>query len=135
SPTVFLTEVDGSPVVPRRVQGTAPLAFAAALLRPEDLFRSEIPASMPANVDKQVSRMRRAARLCKPARAPRGGFGMRQPHGLRYALLGVVSRSSAGIHGYALRKKCERVLGGFWQLNFGEIYRILDRLVDENLIE
>jgi DNA-binding PadR family transcriptional regulator len=46
-----------------------------------------------------------------------------------------VSRSSAGIHGYALRKKCERVLGGFWQLNFGEVYRILDRLVDENLIE
>ena len=27
------------------------------------------------------------------------------------------------------------MLGGFWQLNFGEVYRILDRLVDEKLIE
>src|SRR5947208_16210391 len=60
---------------------------------------------------------------------------MRQPHGLRYALLGVVSRSPTGIHGYALRKKCERALGGFWQVNFGEVYRILDRLVDEDFIE
>jgi DNA-binding PadR family transcriptional regulator len=60
---------------------------------------------------------------------------MRQPHGLRYALLGVVSRSPKGIHGYALRRKCERALGGFWQLNFGEVYRILDRLVDEDFIE
>jgi PadR family transcriptional regulator AphA len=60
---------------------------------------------------------------------------MRQPHGLRYALLGVVSRNPSGIHGYALRKKCERVLGGFWQLNFGEIYRIIDRLIEEDLIE
>ncbi len=60
---------------------------------------------------------------------------MRQPHGLRYALLGVVSRSPRGIHGYSLRRKCERALGGFWQLNFGEVYRLLDRLVDENLIE
>jgi DNA-binding PadR family transcriptional regulator len=60
---------------------------------------------------------------------------MRQPHGLRYALLGVVSHSPSGIHGYALRRKCEAVLGGFWQVNFGEVYRILDRLVGENLIE
>ncbi len=60
---------------------------------------------------------------------------MRQPHGLRYALLGVVSRNPSGIHGYALRRKCERALGGFWQLNFGEVYRILDHLVDQNLIE
>ncbi len=60
---------------------------------------------------------------------------MRQPHGLRYALLGVVSRSPRGIHGYSLRRKCERTLGGFWQLNFGEVYRLLDRLEEENLIE
>ncbi|MBI3768775.1 MAG: PadR family transcriptional regulator [Deltaproteobacteria bacterium] len=60
---------------------------------------------------------------------------MRQPDGLRYALLGVVSRNPRGIHGYALRRKCERALGGFWQLNFGEVYRILDRLVGEDLIE
>ena len=60
---------------------------------------------------------------------------MRQTNGLRYALLGVVSRSPRGIHGYALRPQCERTLGGFWQLNVGEVYRILDRLTEEDLIE
>jgi DNA-binding PadR family transcriptional regulator len=60
---------------------------------------------------------------------------MRNNHGLRYALLGVVSHSPRGIHGYALRRQCERTLGGFWQLNFGEIYRVLDRLTEEDLIE
>lgn len=60
---------------------------------------------------------------------------MRQSNGLRYALLGIVSNSPRGIHGYALRRRCERALGGFWQLNFGEIYRILDRLVGDDLIE
>jgi DNA-binding PadR family transcriptional regulator len=60
---------------------------------------------------------------------------MRQPDGLRYAFLGVVSRNPRGIHGYALRSQCERLLGGFWQVNFGEVYRILDRLEDEHLIE
>jgi DNA-binding PadR family transcriptional regulator len=60
---------------------------------------------------------------------------MRQPDGLRYALLGVVSRSPHGIHGYALRRQCERILGGFWQVNFGEVYRLLDRLCTEDLIE
>ena len=38
---------------------------------------------------------------------------MRQNHGLRYALLGVVSQRPRGIHGYALRRQCERTLGGF----------------------
>jgi len=60
---------------------------------------------------------------------------MRHTRGVRYALLGVVSRNPNGIHGYALRRQCERMLGGFWQLNFGEVYRILDRLVGEDLIE
>lgn len=60
---------------------------------------------------------------------------MRHGHGVRYALLGVVSRSPKGIHGYALKRRCERILGGFWQLNFGEVYRILDRLVEEDLVE
>ena len=54
---------------------------------------------------------------------------------VRYAVLGVVSQSRAGIHGYALKRQCERILGHFWHLNFGEIYRILDRLADDGLIE
>jgi DNA-binding PadR family transcriptional regulator len=39
------------------------------------------------------------------------------------------------VHGYLLKRQCDRVLGHFWQLNFGEVYRILDRLSEEGLIE
>ena len=60
---------------------------------------------------------------------------MAQKLAAHYALLGMVSRNPAGIHGYALKRQCERFLGSFWQLNFGEIYRILDRLSAEGLIE
>ena len=60
---------------------------------------------------------------------------MRHVRGVHYALLGVVSRHPEGVHGYALKRKCDRILGHFWQLNFGEVYRVLDRLVEENLIE
>ena len=59
---------------------------------------------------------------------------MRHNHGVRYALLGLVGQNPAGIHGYALKRQCDRLLGSFWQLNFGEIYRILDRLSAEGLI-
>ena len=52
-----------------------------------------------------------------------------------FALLGVVSRNENGIHGYALKRQCDRVFGSFWQLNLGEVYRILDRLSAEGLIE
>jgi DNA-binding PadR family transcriptional regulator len=47
----------------------------------------------------------------------------------------MVSRNSTGIHGYALKRQCDRFLGSFWCLNFGEIYRILDRLSSEGLIQ
>jgi DNA-binding PadR family transcriptional regulator len=47
----------------------------------------------------------------------------------------VVSRHPNGIHGYALKLQFERTLGKFWQLNFGEIYRVLDRLASDGLIE
>jgi DNA-binding PadR family transcriptional regulator len=60
---------------------------------------------------------------------------MRHAHGIQYALLGVVSTNPDGVHGYALKRQCERILGNFWQLNFGEIYRVLDRLSDDGLIE
>lgn len=59
---------------------------------------------------------------------------MRHSRGIHYAVLGVVSRNP-GVHGYALKRQCERVLGDSWQLNFGEVYRILDRLADDGLIE
>lgn len=60
---------------------------------------------------------------------------MRHARGIHFAILGVVSRNSDGVHGYALKRQCERVLGNFWQLNFGEIYRVLDRLAEQDLIE
>lgn len=60
---------------------------------------------------------------------------MRNGRGIHYALLGVVSQNADGVHGYALKRQCERVLGHFWQLNFGEIYRVLDRLADDGLIQ
>ncbi len=60
---------------------------------------------------------------------------MRHGSGIRFALLGVVSQHPDGVHGYALKRHCERVLGNFWQLNFGEVYRVLDRLAAEGLIE
>ncbi len=60
---------------------------------------------------------------------------MRQPHSIRYAVLGVVGQNPRGVHGYALKRQCDRILGHFWQLNFGEIYRVLDRLAADGWIE
>src|SRR5581483_241970 len=60
---------------------------------------------------------------------------MRRGRGIHYALLGIVARNAQGVHGYALKRQCERILGHFWRLNFGEIYRVLDRLSEERLIE
>lgn len=60
---------------------------------------------------------------------------MRHSHGVQHAVLGVVSRNPDGIHGYAVRRQGERLLGHFWRLNFGEVYRILDRLAADGLIE
>lgn len=60
---------------------------------------------------------------------------MRHGHGIQYALLGLVSQNPDGVHGYAIKRQCERVLGNFWQVNFGEVYRVLDRLATDGLIQ
>ena len=60
---------------------------------------------------------------------------MRQSQGVRFAVLGVMARYPDGIHGYRLKCQCDSALGEFWQLNFGEIYRVLDQLAAESLIE
>jgi DNA-binding PadR family transcriptional regulator len=60
---------------------------------------------------------------------------MRHGQGIRYALLGVVSKHPEGVHGYGLKRKCDRMLGSFWQLNLGETYRVLDALAHDGLIE
>jgi DNA-binding PadR family transcriptional regulator len=60
---------------------------------------------------------------------------MLHAHGLDYALLGLISRSEQGIHGYALKRQFERIWGACWRLSFGEVYRALNRLVGERLIQ
>jgi len=52
---------------------------------------------------------------------------------VRYAVLGLLS--SGAMHGYELKSKFDRATGGFWQLNFGQIYSTLDRLEHEGLVE
>lgn len=39
------------------------------------------------------------------------------------------------MHGYELKSRFDHATGGFWQLNFGQIYSTLDRLEREGLIE
>jgi DNA-binding PadR family transcriptional regulator len=52
---------------------------------------------------------------------------------VRHAVLGLLSTKA--MHGYELKRKFDRVTGGFWQLNFGQIYSTLDRLEREGLVE
>jgi DNA-binding PadR family transcriptional regulator len=52
---------------------------------------------------------------------------------VRYAVLGLLSTKE--MHGYELKTKFDRAIGGFWQLNFGQIYSTLDRLEREGLVE
>ncbi len=52
---------------------------------------------------------------------------------VRYAVLGLLSDRQ--MHGYELKTTFDRVTGGFWQLNFGQIYSTLDRLEREGLVE
>ncbi len=52
---------------------------------------------------------------------------------VRYAVLGLLSEKKR--HGYELKSAFDQATGGFWQLNFGQIYSTLDRLEREGLVE
>ena len=52
---------------------------------------------------------------------------------VRYGVLGLLSRKD--MHGYELKASFDRLTGGFWQLNFGQVYTTLDRLEREGLVE
>ena len=52
---------------------------------------------------------------------------------VRYAVLGFLS--SKDMHGYEIKSKFDLATGGFWQLNFGQIYSTLDRLDREGFVE
>jgi DNA-binding PadR family transcriptional regulator len=56
-------------------------------------------------------------------------------YALQYAVLGLISAREAGVHGYKLKNEFEALYGDFWALNYGQMYRTLDRLERAGLIE
>jgi len=60
---------------------------------------------------------------------------MDRTRSIRYGVLGLLSRAEDGLHGWAIKRQCEKIFGGFWQVNLGEIYRVLDRLKSAGLTE
>src|SRR4051812_31068760 len=51
---------------------------------------------------------------------------------LKYALLGLLAKESR--HGYDLKRAFERLLGGTWPVNIGQIYTTLTRLERDGLV-
>lgn len=54
---------------------------------------------------------------------------------VQYAVLGLISARSDGIHGYQLKSEFDALYGEFWELNYGQMYRTLDRLERAGFIE
>jgi DNA-binding PadR family transcriptional regulator len=54
---------------------------------------------------------------------------------VHYALLGLISGRPEGAHGYQLKAEFDALYGDFWSLNYGQLYRTLDRLERAGLIE
>lgn len=52
---------------------------------------------------------------------------------LRYAALAMVAERA--MHGYELKARFDELTGGFWELNYGQVYAVLDRLEREGLVE
>lgn len=51
---------------------------------------------------------------------------------VKYGLLGILAKRSQ--HGYELKRSFETITGGFWELNYGQIYQTLDRLESEGYV-
>jgi DNA-binding PadR family transcriptional regulator len=51
---------------------------------------------------------------------------------VKYGLLGILARKAQ--HGYELKRSFEQLTGGFWELNYGQIYQTLDRLESEGYV-
>ncbi len=51
---------------------------------------------------------------------------------VKFGLLGILARQAQ--HGYELKRSFERITGGFWRLNHGQIYQSLDALAAEGLV-
>lgn len=52
---------------------------------------------------------------------------------VKYGLLGVLAKEPR--HGYELKAAFEQKAGGFWNINYGQIYSTLDRLTREGLVQ
>jgi len=53
---------------------------------------------------------------------------------VQYAVLGLISARTDGAHGYQLKIEFDALYGEFWSLNYGQLYRTLDRLERAGLI-
>src|SRR3989442_4172903 len=54
---------------------------------------------------------------------------------VQYAVLGLISERTEGAHGYQLKTEFDALYGDFWSLNYGQLYRTLDRLERAGLIQ
>jgi DNA-binding PadR family transcriptional regulator len=52
---------------------------------------------------------------------------------LRFAILGLLAEEP--LHGYEVKSRFERMLGGTWEVNVGQVYTTLQRLERDGLIE
>ncbi|MHB1420109.1 MAG: PadR family transcriptional regulator [Bacillota bacterium] len=52
---------------------------------------------------------------------------------VKHGILGILARQPR--HGYELKNAFEELSGGFWELNFGQIYTTLERLAKEGLVQ
>src|SRR5919202_3102666 len=51
---------------------------------------------------------------------------------LRFAILGLLTEEP--LHGYEVKSRFERMLGGTWEVNIGQVYSTLQRLERDGLI-
>ena len=54
---------------------------------------------------------------------------------VQYTLLGLISARPEGAHGYQLKIEFDALYGDFWSLNYGQLYRTLDRLERGGLVQ
>jgi len=54
---------------------------------------------------------------------------------VQYTVLGLISARTQGAHGYQLKTEFDALYGEFWSLNYGQLYRTLDRLERAGFIE
>ena len=52
---------------------------------------------------------------------------------LKFGILGLLAEQP--LHGYDVKNRFESLLGGSWEVNFGQVYMTLQRLERDGLIE